>query len=165
MSHTFPSLVLSEGEEEDDVDHDVEDVAATVDSNDNDNKDNNGTSMPPKVKPLAVAAAKTAKKKTTKADEVTHLPVPKLPKIRTFSIEAENPLTVSYYATDKHDYADVVIRVNRMMKYCECEVQVAKDGHLILFVCTIHAKLFDNIILKKNEGQLPRGQCSHHCLG
>jgi hypothetical protein len=35
------------------------------------------------------------------------------------------------------------------MEYGEYEVRVAKDGRLISFVCAIHAKLFDKIILKK----------------
>jgi hypothetical protein len=116
--------------------------------------------MPPKVKPMAAAATKTAKKKTKKADEITHLPAPKLPEIRTFSIEAEDPLTISYYATGKHNYANMVIRVNGTMEQSEYKVQVAKDGHLILFVPAIHAKLFDRIILK-----IPRGQRLRHCLG
>ncbi len=119
MSHTFPSLVLTEGEEEDDADHDAEDVAAAAAAADNDDEDNDGTSMPPKVKPVAAAAAKTAKKKTKEADEITHLPAPKLPEIRTFLIEAEDPLTVSYYATGKHDYADAVISVSGTMDYGE----------------------------------------------
>ncbi len=65
MFHIFPSLILSEGEEEDDADHNAEDVAATAAAaaNDDDNKDNDSTSVPPKVKPMAAAATKTAKKK------------------------------------------------------------------------------------------------------
>jgi hypothetical protein len=47
-----------------------------------------------------------------------------------------------------HDYADVVIHVNGTMEYSEYEVQVAKDGGSILFVCTIHARSFDKKILK-----------------
>ncbi len=115
MSQTFLFLVHSEGEEEDNADHDAKDIAAAADNDNDDNdKDNDGTSMPPKVKPVAVAAMKTAKKQTKKADEITHLPAPKLPNIRIFSIEAEDPLTVSYYyyATGMHDYADVVFHMN-----------------------------------------------------
>jgi hypothetical protein len=112
--------------------------------------------MPPKVKPMATAATKTAEKMPKKADEITHLPAPMLPIILTFLIEAEDPLTVSYYATGKHNYADVVICVNGMMEYGEYEVQVAKDGCSILFVHAIGARLFDKIILNKNhDGQLP----------
>ncbi len=116
MSHTFPSFVLSEGEEEDYVDHDAKDVAAAADDDDNDNEENNGTSMPPKVKPVVVAATKTAKKKPKKADEI-HLLAPKLPKSGAFSIEVEDPLTISYYATSKHNYANVVIHVNGTVEY------------------------------------------------
>jgi hypothetical protein len=74
--------------------------------------DNDNATMPPKVKPVAVAASKTVKKKTKKADEIALRPAPMLPNIRTFSIEAEDPLTVSYFATGKHDYTNVVFRVN-----------------------------------------------------
>ncbi len=177
MSLTFPSLVLSEGEVEDDADHGTKEVAATDDNeddnnddddedndnnndnndgedNDNDNNNNNNhTTMPLKVKPMATAASKTAEKTTKKADEIALLPAPKLPNIRTFSIKAEDPLTVSYYTTGKHGYANVVFRVNGTIDYGEYEVQVAKDGHSILFVRAIRAKLFDKTILKKIMGQ------------
>jgi hypothetical protein len=45
VSHLFPSLVFSEGEEEDEVDHNAKDVAAAADNNNNDNdhKDNDNT--------------------------------------------------------------------------------------------------------------------------
>ncbi len=109
--------------------------------------------MPPKVKPAAAAASKTAKKKTKEADEIAHLHAPKLPNFRTISIEAEDPLTISYYAIGKHDYTDVVFRVNKTMEYGEYKVQMNKDGHSILFVRTICALLFDNTILKKKMGQ------------
>ncbi len=105
--------------------------------------------MPPKVKPVATAATKTAEKKK-KADEITHLPAPKLPEIWTFSIKEEDPLTVSYYATGKQEYANVVICVNGTMEYGEYEVQVAKDGRSILFVYAIHVRLFDKVFLKKS---------------
>ncbi len=42
---TFPSLVISEGEEDDDADHNAENVAT---ANDNDDNDDNDTTMPPK---------------------------------------------------------------------------------------------------------------------
>jgi hypothetical protein len=102
---------------------------------------------------MTTAALKTAKKKTKKADEIALLSAPKLPNIRTYSIEAEDPFTVSYHANGKHDYTDVVIWVNGTMEYSEYEVQVAKDGHLISFICAIRAKLFDKTILKKIMGQ------------
>jgi hypothetical protein len=78
--------------------------------------------MPPKVKPVTKAASKTAKKKIKKADEIALLPAPKLPDIRTYSIKAEDPFTVSYYTNCKHDYANVVIHVNGTMEYSEYEV-------------------------------------------
>jgi hypothetical protein len=75
VSLTFPFLVISEGKEEDNTDHDAKDIAATADvnddeeeNNDNNNDDNddnnNNSTMPPKVKPMTAAALKTAKKKT-----------------------------------------------------------------------------------------------------
>jgi hypothetical protein len=154
VSHTFPSLVLSEGEEEDDANHNAEDVTAAADNNDNDDNDNDNdsTSMPPKVKPMATAATKTAKKKTKKADEITHLPARKLPNIRTFSIKVEDPLTISYYAKGKHDYTNVVFCVNGTIEYGEYKVRMAKDGRLILLVQAIHVKLIDKVILKKIFG-------------
>jgi hypothetical protein len=117
--------------------------------NNNDNNDNNGGTMLPTVKPVAVAAMKTTDKKTKKADEIALLPTPKLPDIRIFSIEGEVPLTISNYATSKHDYANVVFHVNRTIEYGEYEVRVDKDGRLISFVHAIRAKSFDKTILKK----------------
>ncbi len=152
VSLTFLSFNLSEGEEEGDTDHDAEDVAAAAAADDADNEDNNGATIPPKVKPVAAAATKTAEKKTRKADDIALLPAPKLPDIRTFSIEAEDPLTVSYYPIGKHDYTNVVFRVNGTIAYGEYEVRLAKDGRSILFVRAIRAKLFDKTILKKLWG-------------
>ncbi len=59
-----------------------------------------------------------------------------------------NPLTISYYADGAHNYADVVIWVNGIMGYGECEMRVAKDGRSILFVCAIRARSFDKKIVK-----------------
>jgi hypothetical protein len=124
VSLRFLSFNLSEGEEEDNMDHNAKYVAAAAAAanNDNEDKDNNGTTMPPKVKPMAAAATKTAKKKTKKADEIALLPAPKLSNIRTFSIEVEDPLTVSYYATGKHDYANIVSHVNGTIEYIEYKI-------------------------------------------
>jgi hypothetical protein len=104
--------------------------------------------MPPKEKPAV--AQKTAKKKSNKDDKTMHPPTAKPLIISTsnFSIEATNPLTVSYYADGAHDYANVVIRVNGTMRKGEYQVQVAKDGHSILFVCSIRS--FDKKISKKS---------------
>jgi hypothetical protein len=77
-----------------------------------------------------------------------HLPAAKLPAISTFSIKLADSLTVSYYADGVHDYASVVIQVNRTMEYGEYEVQVANDGHSILFVHAIHARLLTKKIIK-----------------
>jgi hypothetical protein len=42
--------------------------------------------------------------------------------MRTFSIKAENPFTISYYANGKHNYANVVFRVNRTREYGEYKI-------------------------------------------
>jgi hypothetical protein len=46
------------------------------------------------------------------------------------------------------------------MEYGEYEVQVAKDGRLILFVCTIRARSFDKKILKKIMKDKYRESCA-----
>jgi hypothetical protein len=56
-----------------------------------------------------------------------------------YSVEAGDPFTVSYYASGKHDYADVVFHVNGAMEYGEYEIRVAKDGRSISFVRAIRA--------------------------
>jgi hypothetical protein len=48
VSHTFPSLILSKGKEEDDTSHDAKDVNAAAGENNNDKEVNDGTSMPPR---------------------------------------------------------------------------------------------------------------------
>ncbi len=103
MSHTLPSLILSEGEEEDDIDHNAEDVAAAADDDDND-KDNDGTSMPPKVKPVATT------KKAVTTTETRTLPAPKPP--LNFSVDSTDKFGVAYYCKGTQDFADVVIHVN-----------------------------------------------------
>ncbi len=160
MTHIFPS-----GEEEvnhndkDHADHNAKDTAAAADDNINDNdEDNDGTILPHKVKPVATAATKTFLKKPKKDDEIMHLPAPKLPKILNFSIKAEDPLTVSYYANG-HDYADVVFHVNGTMEYGEYKVRVAKDGRSILFVCAIRARSFG----KKNLKNVMNGNYHKSC--
>jgi hypothetical protein len=143
VSHIFPSLVLSEnGEEkvnhdnEDNIENNTKDSTNYNNGDNNDNEDNN-TLMPPKEKPAA--AWKTAAKNQNKDDKITHLLATKPPAISTFSTKVANPLAVSYYADGAHNYAGVVIRVNRTMEYGENEVQVAKDGRSILFVGPICA--------------------------
>jgi hypothetical protein len=113
VSHIFPSLILSENGEEE-VDHDNEDAADddTKDTTNNDNGDDNDyednkTLMPSKEK--LVAAQKTAAKEQNEDGKIMQLPVPKPPAISTFSIEAADPLTISYFADSVHDYTGLVI--------------------------------------------------------
>jgi hypothetical protein len=72
-------------------------------------------------------------------DKTTPPPTAKLLEISTsnFSVKATNPLTIAYYAYGVHGYANVVIQVNGTMQKSKCEVQVAKDGHSLMFVCAI----------------------------
>jgi hypothetical protein len=99
---------------------------------------------------MTTAASKPAKKKAKKSEEIAHLPAPD---IRTYSIEAGDPFTLSYYASGKHDYANIVFHVNGTMEYGEYEIRVAKDGRSISFVCAICAKLFNKMILQKIMGE------------
>ncbi len=123
VSLPFLSFNLSEGEEEDNMDHDAKDVAvAAAAAAAANNEDDNGAIMPPKVKPMAAAATKTVEKKIKKADEIALLPAPNLLNFRAFPIEAEDPIIVSYHAIGKHDYANVVFRVNRIIEYGEYKV-------------------------------------------
>ncbi len=46
-----------------------------------------------------------------------------------------------------------MFRMNGTIGYGEYKVRVAKDGRLILFVRTIHAKLFDKTILDDDNGK------------
>ncbi len=117
MSHTFPSLVLSEGEEEDDTDHNVKDVAAANDYDDN--KDNDGTSMPPKVKPLAA---------TKKPAAITEMMTPPtvLPPLN-FSIDSTDKFGIAYYCKGTQDFADVVIHVNGCLYESKYHVRIAQD--------------------------------------
>jgi hypothetical protein len=78
VSRTFPSLVILEGEEEEDnTDQEAKDVAAANDNNGNNDNNNEGNNnkaaMPPKVKPVATAATKTATKKPAAKTETMTL--------------------------------------------------------------------------------------------
>jgi hypothetical protein len=60
-----------------------------------------------------------------------------------FSVKATNPLTVAYYVNSVHNYTNVAICMNGKMNKDEYKVQVAKDGLLLSFLCTIRARSFD----------------------
>jgi hypothetical protein len=106
--------------------------------------------MPPKVKPVAAAASKPAKKNAKKVEDIAHLLAPGP---MTYSVEAGDPFIVLYYASGKHDYANVVFHVNGTMEYSEYEIQVAKDGRSISFVHAFRMKLFNKTILQKIMGE------------
>jgi hypothetical protein len=108
--------------------------------------------MPPKVKPLST---KPTKKDTAAASAKPPPPAAAAaaPAAATsFSIDAEDPITVSDYAVGAYDYADVVFRINGTMQKSEYQVRVAEDGLSVSFVRAISSKSFDKKILGKIMG-------------
>jgi hypothetical protein len=114
--------------------------------------DYNYATKPPKVKPLP--------KKPNKKESATAAVKPPPPAAAAaaaatvaFSINAEDPLTVSYYAEVVYDYADVVFHIIRTMQKGEYEVQVAEDGLLVSFRRAICSCSFNKKILHKIMGE------------
>jgi hypothetical protein len=109
--------------------------------------------MPPKVKPLPT-------NKPTKKDMAAASAKPPPPAAAaaapaaatSFSIDAEDPITVSYYAVGAYDYADVVFRINGTMQKREYQVRVAEDSLSVSFVRAISSMSFDKKILCKIMG-------------
>jgi hypothetical protein len=140
----LPSIFLDEEvtDNEEGIDNDTnaatDDIAAAADDND--------ATMPPKVKPLP--------KKTTKKDMATASAKPPTPAAAatSFSINAEDPITVSDYAVGAYDYINVVFRVNETMQKSEYQVRVAEDGLSVSFVRAISLITFDKKILCKIMG-------------
>ena len=106
--------------------------------------------MPPKVKPLPT---KPTKKDMVAASAKPPPPPPAAAAATSFSIDATDPLTVSYYAVGPYDYADVVFRVNGTMEKNEYQVRVAEDGLSVSFVRAISSLSFDKRILRKIMGE------------
>jgi hypothetical protein len=108
--------------------------------------------MPSKVKPFPTKptrkdmAAASAKPPPPPAATATAAAV------TSFSVDAEDPITVSYYAVGAYDYADVVFRINGTMQKSEYQVRVAKDGLSVSFVRAISSMSFDKKILRKIMG-------------
>ena len=116
------------------------------------NNDSDDATMPPKVKPLPT--------KPTKKDMAAASAKPPPPAAAaaaaaatSFSIDATDPLTASYYAVGPYDYADVVFRVNGTMEKNEYQVRVAEDGLSVSFVRAISSLSFDKRILRKIMGE------------
>ena len=108
--------------------------------------------MPPKVKPLPT---KPTKKDMAAASAKSPPPAAAAaaPAAATsFSINAEDPITVSDYAVGAYDYADVVFHINGTMQKREYQVRVAEDGLSVSFVRAISAMSFDKKILRKIMG-------------
>ncbi len=147
----LPSIFLDEevadNEEgiDDDTDAAADDIAAAEDIAPTANDDGKAT-MPPKVKPLPT--------KPTKKDMAAASAKPPPPAAAaaapaaatSFSVDAEDPITVSYYAVGAYDYADVVFRINGTMQKNEYQVRVAEDGLSISFVRAISSMFFDKRI-------------------
>jgi hypothetical protein len=111
---------------------------------------NDDTTMPPKVKPLPTN--KPTKKDMAAASAKPPPPVAAAAAPATatsFSVDAEDPITVSDYAVGAYDYANIVFRINGTMQKSEYQVRVAKDGLLVSFVRAISAMSFDKKILRK----------------
>ena len=106
--------------------------------------------MPPKVKPLPT---KPTKKDMVAASAKPPPPPPAAAAATSFSIDATDPLTASYYAVGPYDYADVVFRVNGTMEKNEYQVRVAEDGFSVSFVRAISSLSFDKRILRKIMGE------------
>jgi len=107
------------------------DAAATNDAPANDKNDY--ATMPPKTMSILTKAA-------TKKESAAAAAMPPPPTAAaaaaaatSFSIKAEDPLTVSYYADGVYDYANVVFFVNGTMQKGEYQVRVAKDGLSVSF--------------------------------
>jgi hypothetical protein len=142
VSHVFSSLVLSEGEVEDNMHHDAEDIAAAADDdddNDDDNKNNNGTSMPPKVKPMAAA------KKPAATTETMTLPAPRPPS--NFSVDAANKFGIAYYCEGTQDFADVAIHVNGCLYESDYCMSIAQDGMSVWWQRSINSLCYTKEIL------------------
>jgi hypothetical protein len=106
--------------------------------------------MPPKVKPLPTN--KPTKKDTVAASAKPPPPAAAPAAATSFSIDAEDPITVSDYAVGAYDYADVVFRINGTMEKSEYQVRVVEDGLSVSFVRAISSKSFDKTILRKIMG-------------
>jgi hypothetical protein len=135
---TFPSLFISEVEEEDNADHDAKDVAAADNDADNngDEGDNDEAAMPPKVKPVAPAATKTAAMKPAPKTETTTLPAPSPPS--KFSVDSTDKYGIAYYCMGTQDFAVVVIHINGVLYKSDYRMSVAQDGMSVLFQRSIN---------------------------
>jgi hypothetical protein len=102
---------------------------------------------------VATAAKKKAPAaKKDNSNKVAVMPPHAPAKIKNFSINATNRFLVAYYGKGVNDYADVAIMVNGTIKKGSYDVQVAKDGLLLLWRRASRSECFDKEILKKILG-------------
>ena len=139
--------VADNEEDDDDTDAAAEDIAAIAAALADDD-----ATMPPKVKPLPTN--KPAKKDTAAASAKPPPPAAAAAAAvaTSFSVDAEDPITVSDYAVGAYDYADVVFRINGTMQKSEYQVRVAEDGMSVSFLRAISSRSFDKKILRKIMG-------------
>ncbi len=112
--------------------------------------------MPPKVKPMTVAATK---KPITKAETMT-LPTPSPPS--NFSVDSTDKYGIAYYCKGTQDFADVVIHVNGCLHESKYHVSIAQDGMSISFEHCINSMCYTKKILAAIMGNLYSP--SNHCI-
>jgi hypothetical protein len=152
----LPSIFLDEevADNEEGIDYDTntaadaKDIAAAAATA---AADDNASTMPPKVKPLTT---KPTKKGMAAASAKPPPPAAaaSAAAATSFSVDAEDPITVSSYAVGAYDYADVAFRVNGTMHKSEYQVRVAEDSLLVSFVRAISSMSFDKKIIRKIMG-------------
>jgi len=113
--------------------------------------DDGASTMPPKVKHLTTKPAKKDMA-TASAKPPPPTTAAAAAAATSFSVDAEDPITVSDYAVGAYNYADVAFRVNGMMQKSEYQVRVAEDCLSVSFVRAISSMSFDKKILCKIMG-------------
>ena len=135
-----------------DADEDIDAASAAADDVPTDN-DVDYATMPPKVKPIPKKAAPKKESATAAAKPPPPAAAAAAAAVTSFSVDAGDPLTTHYYAEGVYDYANVVFCINGTMQKGEYQIQVAKDGLLVLFVRAIPSRSFDKKILKQIMGE------------
>jgi hypothetical protein len=117
----------------------------TTTTNNNDNGNNNEAAMPPKVKPMAMAAKKTAAKKPTTKTETMTLPAPS--PLSNFSVDSTDKYGIAYYCKGTQDFADMVIHINRVLYMSNYCMSIAQDGMYVSFQHSINLLCYTKEIL------------------
>jgi hypothetical protein len=104
--------------------------------------------MPPKVKP--VPARKTATKR--ESADVDEMPSPAPRVVVTFSVDSIDKYLVSYYCEGSHDYVDVVVHVNRVLRDGDYRVSITTDGKYVSWQRGVQSICFIKNILESILG-------------